>query len=296
MLRFSDACIARAQSMGGGSQGSGRWRRRGTIFSVLVPRHSLLSASSALLVRGGGGKRGKLVPASTSAAACLTALHMLSAMLSPASAQINCNAGYFGNNSISVEYNGRVYMTLDGTSPLDTGYKCQNYYLPLPSGWALIDDDDSQYVTRSYPWGTNVMYAGFSRAYYTLNGNGIPGSSYHSPTSVRISGSTYSVGNCDFLILISKTGSDCTACPAGESEIAGRECGTRMCVSVVGGRPCMHTLPERACRMTVRGTRHARFLTNLVSLRIPQEHAAAQVRDMCLSPAPSVRDVHAAGA
>jgi len=34
--------------------------------------------------------------------------------------------------------------------------------------------------------------------------------------------------------------------------------------------------------MTVRGKRHARLLTNLVSLRIPEEHATAQVRDMHL--------------
>ena len=43
-------------------------------------------------------------------------------------------------------------------------------------------------------------------------------------------------------------------------------------------------------RMTVRGKRDARLLTNLVSLHIPEEHAAAQVRDMHLSPAPQVRD------
>jgi hypothetical protein len=44
------------------------------------------------------------------------------------------------------------------------------------------------------------------------------------------SGSSYKVSSCNMLILISKTGSACTACPAGESEIAGRKCGARMCV------------------------------------------------------------------
>jgi hypothetical protein len=34
--------------------------------------------------------------------------------------------------------------------------------------------------------------------------------------------------------------------------------------------------------MTVRGKRHARLLTSLVSLGIPEENAAAQVRDMHL--------------
>jgi hypothetical protein len=47
---------------------------------------------------------------------------------------------------------------------------------------------------------------------------------------------------------------------------------------------------ERASTSIVRGKRHARLLTNLVSLRIPVENAAAQVRDMRLSPAAEVRD------
>jgi len=47
---------------------------------------------------------------------------------------------------------------------------------------------------------------------------------------------------------------------------------------------------ERASRMTVRDKRHARLLTNLVSLRIPEESAAAQVRDMHLWPAAQHRD------
>jgi hypothetical protein len=42
--------------------------------------------------------------------------------------------------------------------------------------------------------------------------------------------------------------------------------------------------------MTVRGKRHARLLTNLVSLCIPQEYAATQVRDMHLSPAAHLSD------
>jgi hypothetical protein len=47
---------------------------------------------------------------------------------------------------------------------------------------------------------------------------------------------------------------------------------------------------DRASTMTVRGKRHARLLTKLVSLRIPEEDAAAQVRDMHLWPAAQVRD------
>jgi hypothetical protein len=47
---------------------------------------------------------------------------------------------------------------------------------------------------------------------------------------------------------------------------------------------------ERASTSIVRGKRHARLLTNLVSLRIPEEGAAAQVSDMRLSPASEVRD------
>ena len=155
---------------------------------------------------------------------------MLARILSPASAQVvslSCNAGYFGETN-AVHYKGLVYRTLDGTSPHDTGYKCQDYYLGLPSGWALAADNaDSLAVISSYPWGTHVMVLANGRAYGT---RAYSTGSLCSYSGLSTSGSTYKVANCHFLILISKTGSDCTACPAGESEIAGRECGTRMCV------------------------------------------------------------------
>ena len=47
---------------------------------------------------------------------------------------------------------------------------------------------------------------------------------------------------------------------------------------------------ERASTSIVGGKRHARLLTKLVSLRIPEEDAAAQVRDMHLSPAAQVTE------
>jgi hypothetical protein len=215
--------------MGGlGRKGSGRWRRRGRFFA-LVPRHSLLSPCSALLAAGGGkrGSKFKRAPAPTSAAACLTALLMLSSILSPASAQVvslSCNAGYFGETN-AVEYNGRVYRTLDGASPLDTSLRCQNYYLGLPSDWALAAGNaDSLHVIRSYRWGTSVMVVANGVGYWTGRGD------YYSNTGLSTSGSTYMVTQCHLLILISKAGSACTACPAGESEIAGRDCGGRVCV------------------------------------------------------------------
>jgi hypothetical protein len=238
--------------MGGlGTQGSGTGRRRGTTFSVLVPRLSLLSASIALLAPA-AGKRGtkfKRAPAATSLPACLTALLMLRVMLPPASAQVvslSCNAGYFGEGN-AVEYNGRAYRTLDGTSPLDTGgSKCQNYYLALPSGWALAADDaESLYVIRSYRWGTQIMVVAGGRAYWTLTGadSGYSAGSLYTSSGLYTSGSTYMVRSCNYLILIFKTGFTCTACPAGESEIAGRECGTRICVLVwwEGARIYIHT-------------------------------------------------------
>ncbi len=212
-----------------GGQVSGRWRRRGSIIFCLV---RLLSASSALLASlpAAGKRRSKFkcVPTATSAAARLTALLMLVGMLSLASAQVfplSCNAGYFGEITNAVEYNGRVYRTLDGTSPLDTGSsKCQNYWLALPSGWSLAADDaDSLYVISSYRWGTYGLLVANGYAYVTSSG------SYCCSGYLYTSGSTYKAG-CNLLILISKAGSACTACPAGESEIAGRECGARMCV------------------------------------------------------------------
>jgi hypothetical protein len=52
-------------------------------------------------------------------------------------------------------------------------------------------------------------------------------------SGLSTSGSTYRASSCNYLILISKTfSSPCTTCPAGESEIAGRECGALMCVCV----------------------------------------------------------------
>jgi hypothetical protein len=221
--------------MGGlGRKGSGGWRRRGSFFSVLVPRLSLLSASSALLAAGGGKRDSKFkrAPAPTSAAACLTALLMLSSILPPASAQVvslSCNnAGYFGETN-AVEYNGRVYRTLDGASPLDTSARCQNYYLGLLSGWALAADNaDSQYVIRSYRWGTHVMVVANGYAYCTAS-QGSGAGSFWGYGVLRMYGSEYIVNSCNHLILISKTGSACTACPAGESEIAQRECGGRVC-------------------------------------------------------------------
>ncbi len=122
--------------------------------------------------------------------------------------------------SNAVEYNGRVYRTLDGTSPLDAGSsKCQNYYLALPSGWVLAADNaDSLYVITSYRWGTNAMVVANGYTYYTAQENAY----YSYYTALSTSGSTYKVMSCISLILISKTGSlPCTACPAGESRDSG---------------------------------------------------------------------------
>ena len=110
------------------------------------------------------------VPAATSAAACLATLLMLVG-IAPASAQVNCNAGYFGTEANAVEYNGRVYRTLAGTSPFDTDFYCQNYYLALPAGWSLAEDNaDSRYVIGKYRWGTSLMVIASGRSYWTLNG------------------------------------------------------------------------------------------------------------------------------
>jgi hypothetical protein len=121
----------------------------------------------------------------------------------------------------AVEYNGRVYRTLDGASPLDARtsyYLCQNYYLPLPSGWALAADNaDSLYVTRSLRWGTFVLVVAGGRGYYTAAVESSAGS-LSTSSGLFTSGSTYMTSGCNYLILISKTGSlPCTACPAGES-------------------------------------------------------------------------------
>jgi hypothetical protein len=180
-----------------------------------------------------------------------------------------CNAGYFGETN-AVEYKGLVYRTLNGVSPLDTNFQCQNYYLPLPSGWVLAADNaDSRYIIGAYLWGTDALVVANG---YGYRGGSYgpprqsPGSagSYHGSSFLITYASTYKVIDCYpstyLLILISKSGSACTACPAGESEIPGRECGTRLCERVWWETACeCIPLAERACRMTVRGTRHARL-------------------------------------
>jgi hypothetical protein len=162
---------------------------------------------------------------------------MLGRILSPASAQVvslSCNAGYFGETN-AVDYNGRVYRTLDGASPLDarTNYLCQNYYLPLPSGWALAADNaDSTNVIGRHRWGTSHMVVANGNAYYTANcGHSTCAGVFTEMTVLYNSSSTYALAYCrpgqGPLILIVKDGSACTACPGGESEIAGREFGKK---------------------------------------------------------------------
>jgi hypothetical protein len=122
----------------------------------------------------------------------------------------------------AVEYNGLLYRTLDDvTSPLNTcACNCQNYYLGLPSGWALAADNaDSIYVIRSYRWGTQVMLVANGYGYYTASEESSAGQ-YWSSGYLYTSGSTYKAGACNLLILISKT-MPCTACPAGESRDSG---------------------------------------------------------------------------
>ena len=157
-------------------------------------------------------------------------------------------------------------------SPLDTNFKCQNYSLPLPLGWVLAADNaDSRYIIGAYRWGTDAMVVangyGYSGSYWAVTAQDpqprLPGT-YHGSLFLITSGSTYKTINCGIggylLILISKSGSACTACPAGESEIPGRDCGTRLCERVwwEAARDCI-PLAKRACRMTVRGTSHARL-------------------------------------
>jgi hypothetical protein len=149
----------------------------------------------------------------------------------------------------AVEYNGRWYRTLDGTSPLSFTEICQTSYLALPSGWALAaDNSDSLYVISSYRWGRHVIVVG-SRSLWTQNGVS-PGSNCNCIT-IQVSGSTYKVSGCNALILISKSFSPCTTCPAGESKISGRECGIRICVwgGWEAARKCI-LVAERTCRMT----------------------------------------------
>jgi Leucine-rich repeat (LRR) protein len=117
----------------------------------------------------------------------------------------------------TVEYYGNLYMTLDGTSPLDTNVSCQNYFLSLPSGWALAADNaDSLNVIRSYRWGTHAMVVACGRAYGTLAFKEVPRSSpppaseplspgsLWTTSGLSTSGTKYRSNGCNLRVLILK--------------------------------------------------------------------------------------------
>ena len=55
-------------------------------------------------------------------------------------------------------YAGKKYATLDGAQPESLATACQDYFLPLPTGWQLAPHDaDSINVTKSHPWGTHLL-------------------------------------------------------------------------------------------------------------------------------------------
>jgi hypothetical protein len=192
-----------------------------------------------------------------------------------------------GAEANAVEYNWRVYRTLDGTSPFDTGRKCQNFDLALPLGswptwWArAADNADSRYVIRSFIWGTHGLVVDNGKAYYTASQGSSAGSLY---TSGALSGLsirenyqdrlTYMVKYCNLLILISKKGRlPCTACPAGES----RDYGARVREAYV----CEFGEDRMSTREI--GSGHTRPLIWLRPLSLPSL-MHTDVPDWCMQP------------
>ncbi len=121
-----------------------------------------------------------------------------------------------------MEYHGFSYAALDLRAyPGSTKLYCQNYYLPLPTGWSIApDDSDSIAVVASYVWGANVMVlqggASYRTNYYGAAGDYSAGKPFTWSESLLLhdtSTNRYRVTGCSLRILLkyaSGTVSPCT--------------------------------------------------------------------------------------
>ncbi|EKX39070.1 hypothetical protein GUITHDRAFT_114727, partial [Guillardia theta CCMP2712] len=82
----------------------------------------------------------------------------------------SCRFGYVRSNGrcVGTKYAGRYYTTLSGRAPNDP-YTCRDDpYLPVPAGWELApNDQDSQYVTWYFTWGSNYLVFSDGSLWYT---------------------------------------------------------------------------------------------------------------------------------
>jgi hypothetical protein len=99
-----------------------------------------------------------------------------------------------------VDYNGMRYSTLADVPVTDYTSQCQNYYLPVPSGWSIAPDDIySQAVISLYPWSTDVLVVADGNSYGTAQF--YPGLSWND-NMLQESGGYYAVVYCTLQILI----------------------------------------------------------------------------------------------
>ena len=107
----------------------------------------------------------------------------------------------------TITYNGKVYATLADVHPSPSGSFCQNYYLPLPSGWIVAPhSQDALYVTYANSWSTgHVVLA--NGCLYATGSAGAGGCGGY----LSSSGSTYSSGYCNAQILIVQQASPVTS-------------------------------------------------------------------------------------
>ena len=68
----------------------------------------------------------------------------------------------------AILFSGTWFAALDGTSPNDSYRDCQLSFTQLPAGWILaVNNDVSQNVIQTYPWGTFVMAVADGFSYWT---------------------------------------------------------------------------------------------------------------------------------
>ena len=94
-----------------------------------------------------------------------------------------------GDESETIEYKGRQYRALDGTSSTQVLEGCQRSFLPLPSGgWQVAEwNENSIFVISTYQWGTNCMHMATGESIRTAS-NPNPGAACQVFPPVRTAG------------------------------------------------------------------------------------------------------------
>ena len=103
----------------------------------------------------------------------------------------------------TLDYNGKVYGTLDDVSVTSTSLVCQESYRSVPSGCTLAPDtsDIRSNVVGKYEWTTNCIILSGGGSYCTKQYGASAGASCGSTNYLSQSGSQYKPANCQDQVL-----------------------------------------------------------------------------------------------